>query len=100
MSDRALAPVYLTEHAVTRFRERARRALGRRYSDLDAREKIVKLLARASVERLSAGVRAAHVKKYGVEAEYWISGGWRFVVAFRPDRRVLVTCARRAPGEN
>lgn len=97
---RDLAPVYLTEHAIERFRERARIALGRRYSFDAARLKIASMLTRADVEHVRASVRAAQIRKHGHDSESWVCGGWRFVIVLREGTRVLVTCARKKPGEN
>lgn len=104
-----LAPVYLTFHAVDRFRERSRRALGVRYTPAAARTRIAGLLARAepddpddAVRRRLLAYRTRRTVEQGGKVEYWRVGGWRFVVVMDPPawKRVLVTCERVVPGEN
>jgi hypothetical protein len=96
------APVEITRHALLRFRERSVIAFGIRYSEADARRRLLSFLARATYVRTvtqSDWVGRDRVYKT-VNVEHWTAGGWLFPVVHKGHVRVLVTVKRLVSSEN
>lgn len=104
-----IACVFLTDHAIARFRDRSWRALGNLYTEAEAQRRMQRLLSFAEPETATRAMRRAHLSQReasararGETVEFWTAGGWRFVVVIARDQasRVLVTCERTNPAEN